>query len=356
MARSILGPLILNYGKVRGFAETTIEGVLLHLYEDFITNSKSVNSREISHGSPSAGSNIGSGTINRLFVDENGYEIENIHTESLTAECVRDEHLGAEEHREVWRIRGENLQPDQIVVDGSGIDEEVKSIASDDSLISNPSWSQRSGTDDTPTELTDWTVNSIANFDLNTTDYYRESSENDSTPKSLQINADEVVSQAFSVNNVTLDRYRPYYAQIAYNRSVGSANGTLLFRVGTRQASVALGGAGAGWNILRIAIGIGNWPKRFANEGNPRVEVILTGRTTGYVLVDDIVFAPYVNVGGTYYAPVGGATPFLRGDSFSWTDSLGGADAIIQYYLFLAFGFALPAVTGAAETWADPSV
>lgn len=357
MARDVLGPLILNYGKVRGFAETTVEGVLLHLYDDFVDNSRTLNSRGISFGSIAAGSNFGSGTINYLTKDENNYDLENTHLELKNFDCIRDEHIGgAEEHREVFRVRGENAQVDDILRDGSGLDVEMTAAASDDSLINNPSFSQRSGTDAVPTEITDWTVNTIGNYQLDSTNYYRESSESDSTPKSLRIDADEYIRQAFSVRGVTLDRNRPYYAQIAYNRSVGSGTGTLLFRVGTKQVSVSLGGAGAGWNILRLTVGQNNWPKRFADENTPLVGISLSGRTTGYVLVDDIVFVPYDQADGLWYKIVGGATPFQREDSFSVTTSLSGSDAIVQYYLFLAYGFFLPHNGAGAENWADPTV
>jgi hypothetical protein len=331
--------------------------VLAHLYDDYITRSQTVNSRDITHGTPAAGSNVGSGTINRLTVNEDNYECENIHTETKSAECVRDEHIGAEEHREVFRVRGENLQPDQIVIDGSGIDQELTCIASDDSLISNPSFSQRSGTDAVPTDITDWTLQdgSFTNVALDSTYYYRKASESDSAPKSLKLSANKFIYQNFSVNNVNLDRYTPYYAQLAYNRSQYSGNGTLRLLVGSQSASVSLV-AQSGWNILRIAVGYLNWPKRFAQLDTPYVAVHLSGLTSGSVLVDDIVFAPYQNLDGTYYAPVGGATPFLRGDTFSWTDALAGSDAIVQYYLWLAYGVQLPASNVGAETWADPTV
>jgi hypothetical protein len=57
---------------------------------------------------------------------------------------------------------------------------------------------------------------------------------------------------------------------------------------------------------------------------------------------------------GCYYAVVGGSTPFLKEDVFTFTDT-GGTSAIINYWLWRAFGRFLPHNASAGETWADPT-
>lgn len=360
-ARALLAPLLRNYAKVIGtIPETNTRDILSRIRKDFIDNSRRVKSRNISHGSPSSGSNIGDGAINRLTVDEDGFDLENVHVEAKRADCVQDEHTGADEHAETFEVTGQDAELDQINPSGSGVIGELTAADARESgrFISNPSFSQFSGSGAT-LDFTDWTFNDVTNVQADTTNTYRDFV-GDDTPTSLRIDADEYVRQNLNVLGSTFDLDIPVYAQLAYNRSVGSADGTLQFRLGSRIVSVDLSGASAGWNILRLPINKYNWPRQFLDVEDPVVAVILTGRSTGYVLVDDIIVVNYDRIDGTWYKAVGGATPFLIDDSFTWSDTLNGAEGLINFYLWLAFGQdedpSLPGVTDGSEDFADPTV
>lgn len=356
VCRAALDPLLRQYAKVVGtITETDPEGILDRLYDHFVTNSSTVNSRNITHGSPSAGSNIGGGTINRLTVDENNYELEAIPVEAMRADCIRDEHLGAVEHEEVFEFRGQDAEKDNVAITGSGSRIEVRALSARNSLLSNASFSQFSGTIASPTAITNWTVGSdIANFQLDETNYYRDF-QGDSTPRALIFETNESISQNFNIRRLQLDYNTPYYCQVAYNRQVGSCDGRLTLTCGNQTADVVLS-AQTGWNVLRIAVGQGNWPKNFVDVENPVIKLQLTGRTSGTLLIDDVIFAPYTPWLGTYYAIVGTATPFLYGDSFTWTDSFAGSDSILQYWFWRLYNFFFPHDNASGETWADPSV
>ena len=325
--------------------------------DDFIANSRRVKSRNITFASPLAASNLGDGVLNRLNVDRDGFDLENVHIELKRADCIRDEHTGADEHEEVFEILGQELQIDEIEVSHSGVNREIRGFSARDSLVSNPSFSQRAGTDAVPSAITDWTVNAIGNFLLDLVNFYRDFV-GDTVPRALRILADEHVRQNFSVNNIRLNADVPYYAQLASNRSVGAANGNLRFVIGAVGVDVDLSGAPAGWNVLRIPIGQNNWPDRFAQIEDPLIEIIVSGMDSGFVLVDDVLFCPYDQADGSWYKLVGGRDPFIRDDSFSWTDVLGSGDeGLIQLYFFLAFGGpSFPSVTNGTEAFGDPNV
>lgn len=80
----------------------------------------------------------------------------------------------------------------------------------------------------------------------------------------------------------------------------------------------------------------------------------LSGRTTGSILVDDIIIAPFQFVDGLWVAPVGGSTKWLRYDKYTYTDALYGSDAVIQQWVgWRTYGLSLPS---AMRTPSAPAV
>ena len=216
--------------------------------------------------------------------------------------------------------------------------------------IDNPSFSQYSGTIAVPTAITNWTVGtSIANFQIDTTNYYRDF-QGDTTPASVRFSTNDSLAQNFNVRQAQFDPFTPIYLQIAWNRSIGAGDGTLSLKIGSKTVNVVLA-AQAGWQILRHTIGQDNWMSRW-NQEDPTVTITMASRTTGYTLVDDVVLAQYDNFDGSWYKMVGSATPFLRKDKANWTDSATEA-AIIQRFMWMYLNSYLP--TSGGPTWADPS-
>ena len=363
----ILDPLWLNYGRVDGAIPETgdVAAVRRRIYRRFIDNTLRVKARNITYGTPAAGSNLGNGAINRLNVDAYGFNIEATHMEARRADCVRDSATGAELHEEVFLFRGATPRPDALQIVGSGLTQEIACLSSRNSIITNPSFSLFGGTITVLTEISGWTPGAIADFNLDQTNFYRSSGgTGDPTPAAAKFLTNGTLIQPFSTNNARLSEFVPMYAQIAYNRQVGACDGTLTFSIGNSQVIVALA-AQTGWNILRLPLTKMAWPRNMVGLSAsdigtdvPQAKIQLSGRTTGTLLVDDLIFAPMSRFDNLWYAPVGGSVNFVGAnrDSFTWTDALVGADSIIQQWLWRLYGFWLPHVNDASETWTDPSV
>lgn len=349
-----LAPLLREYGQVIGCAETDIQKIFDRLYQHFVTNSYTVSSRVLSLGTITAGvGNVGTGVIHRLYLDADSNTIENVTTELKTMKCVSDGYSGAAIHEEVFEFRGDDRERDLLKITGSGKVKNISALSglTTQSYLSNPSFDQYSGTITVPTAITDWTPLSgvYTGLEIDQTNYYR-SFRGASTPGSLKMKANETVTQKFSVRNLQLNPNVPMFLQLAYNRQVGTGDGTLTLTLGNKTVSVVLA-AQTGWNTLVLPMSSADqWFKQF-NTTDPGISVQLSGRTTGSVLIDDIIFAPMTNFDGWWWAVVGGATKFLRDDVFTVTDTETGS--VLQTWFWRSLGRYLPSTAG-APTWTDP--
>ena len=88
---SILDPQFKSYGRVRGIAETNVQDIIFRLYDDFVLTGVKVKSRAFSFGTPTAsGTNVGTGILNRLNTDENGFTIEAQTPDAKKVRCLSD--------------------------------------------------------------------------------------------------------------------------------------------------------------------------------------------------------------------------------------------------------------------------
>lgn len=355
-AALFLNWIIREYGFLINAPETDIARIHQRVYQHFIDNSLSVNSRNFTFGAPAAsGSIIGNGAIKRLTKDENDLDMEAVHTDTKIAEVISDEHSGGIAHEEVFQFRGENAERDALKIDGSGRTTTIKAMSARDSqsYIQNPSFSDFNGSITTLTGLPGWTVGSaLSNFALveGAANNYR-GSFGDSTPRALKITGNDFIEQNLDVLNARFDPKVPYYFQIAYNREVGSGDGVLHIHIGSQVLTVTLS-AQTGWNLLILGPGDENWYKNWKLE-DPKVRIRMSLNTTGYTLVDDIVFAPFRPFDGSFYAAVGGSTPFQNDDKITWSDT--ATQAIIQEWLWKAYGVYWPHNNAGGETLADPA-
>jgi hypothetical protein len=350
-AAALLIPELLHYARAMSWPDTDPGDIFTRLYDEFIANAKRVKSRDISFGAVSAGgSNAGNGTINRLVVDENSFEIEATNVEVKTFECTFDANSASEKGEERFEVRGEDASKDGMETLGSGLVGELRALSARDSAqyLNNPSFSTYDPTA-TP-RFNSWTLVSGTTPTQDTTNYYR-LVPGETSGASAVFGANAVLEQAFSVKGAKLAPGQPYYLQIAYNRQVGSFAGDLKITFGNTTKTVSLA-AQTGWNVLRLDLANGLWFKN-ANKQDLSIKIEVLNYSAGTLLVDDVIFSPMAQVDGIYYAIVGGSTPFLRKDIFTFTDT-GGAAAKLQYWFWRLFGRYLPAVTDASETWTDP--
>lgn len=333
-----------------------------------------INSREITHATPAAAvGNTGNGVINRLVVDEDGYELEHTHIEAKRCECIVDQNLG-DKHEETFLFRGAEAEKDLILVAGSGSQRTMNcfSARTSQALLINPSFSEFSGTAPTAgtpstpattTSVTGWVLDTAANYrvGIDTPAVYRDFV-GDATPKWLKLTANGTVSQILDDNRrPKLKLNTPYYLQVAVYRE-SSADGTLTIHCGSQSQAFTISGfSNNAWSIYRLTLDKDLYYKNF-KEADLDIKFVWASRTVGNIYLDDVIFAEMIPWDGTWYAPVGGSTAFLagpegRGDTFTWTDTAAATRGIIQYWLWrsglVGVPFSLPGVA-AAETIVDP--
>lgn len=357
--KSVLWPIIKEYG-------TTIYNIspqlgqlafLRELHKNWADQGTPVTfkRRNPTLGAASAGgSNTGTGTINRLTTDWRGYTMQTGHVEVKNAVCVRDQSSGSPAHEEEFEFRGYKAPLDNLELGGSGLVKRIRSASArtSEAFVSNPSFTNWTGTNNTnfsaTTDLTDWTLSTAASFQPTSDSTYRSYEGEGTTGYALRFNTNANITQALTTRRASFDYYTPYYCQIAW-KAESSCDGTLTLAFGGVSANVSV--TGSSWTILRIAIGSNSWPRQFIASSSA-ITITLASRTTGTLLVDDLIVAPMVEFDGAWFLPVGGATRFKVDDYFTFTDSI-ASDAVIARWIAWAFGFSVP--TASSPVIADPS-
>lgn len=391
--RAILGPLFRNYAEnSSGFAgatdgvpvETDPVAILSRIYKHFISTSKTVQSRNITFATPAAGSNIGTGVINRLTVDAYGYNIEACHVEAKRAECIQSAQTGTPPGEEVFQFRGSTRAVDQVplmttsnATGGSAGSFRIAAVSGRNSLLANPSFENYSGASASGgqvtsiTTLSSWITGSGVytglQLDGRAGKYYR-TYQGVTTPYALVMTTPDYIYQTSDVNNIQFAPNNPYYFQVAYNREIGLATGLLTITLGNSTSSVTLA-AQTGWNILRLTLDRRIWPHNFtATTQDATSSSLLTIKIqwsggTGSLYIDEALLYPMTLFDGHWYCIAGGQTNFVADnhDVFTWTDTFAAGTnnswdvGIIQTWLWRSYGAYLPSTTG-APTWADPVV
>lgn len=368
-----LEPLIRTYGQYLSVPETSVDGVMKRLYDDYITNTKRVESRGFVFAAASAGgSNTGNGIVVRCGVDENGFAIENTYADAKNMRCVLDAMSGAEKWEEVFEIRGATAAPDRLLLAGSGKAGTITALSSRASnpYLKNPSFSLStpSGATASPTDITSWTCTpsvSSTNYEViggtGVSGYYR-SFPGDTTPLALRLKGTSsfTLTQNLETARTRFLKDRPYLVQLAYRRK-SSATGTLAFNLGAiTSASVDISTkTNDEWNILRLAVNTTSayssldltkdaWFKNFDEAGSMDFTITVTSLATGQLDLDDIIISPMTQFDGLWYAMVGtpasgNPTQWKLFDTFSFTDNVYD-DGNNQYWIWRATGRYLPAV------------
>ena len=356
-----IGTQMLNaawrqYGKQQGFPERNPVQILDRLLVYFAEGSERVTPRTFTFGAPAAITGTGDGVVNRITKDRYDFDIEAATPEAKEIKCIADQSSGgAQIGQQTFEIRGAHV-PRDFVEGVVGFDRAgtITAISSDDAarFLTNPSFNQFTGTAPDITTVTGWTIATIADVQIEDTDgvstIYRTSIQEGTAPGSLRFQDNEKITQL--LDREQFDPFTPYYCQIAFFREA-SCDGNLTIRLGATTATVALS-AQSGWTILRIALDQGLYLRNF-NASVLDFEVELDSRTTGTLLVDDIVLAPATRFDGTWWAIVGGATEFLLEDLTTATDTV--SEAIINKWLWRLYNRYLPHGTTAQVTWAEPA-
>lgn len=371
-------PFVQELGRVIGAVETEDYAILDRLRQYMVANSQTFNSRGMTLDTTQAGSVTGTGTIYRLTVDEDGNTLECTGPDDKVFECTKDQASGAREHEEVFLCRGGTREKDNLQWLGSGIAREIAcKHAFSSRVLQNPSFEAGAVTNNTALsavdQITGWTVATAANWKTYSASgyYYRGYPGAPPTLWGLECTASDQISQVVRTLNPGVNFNpglirTPWGLALAWKRK-NSATGTITLHLGAQSVSATIGSATNDvWNILFLTVGTKNWYKNF-KEADLDVKVVVSSLATGTVVIDDIVLDQWVNLDGTWWFPLGGATAFLKGDTLSFTsDADGGTRGKFSYWLWRAYGDAkqlarLPEIGGwfptdnaAGETIADP--
>lgn len=350
-----LEPLWQTYARVLGLAPG--DDILQRLFRYMGENTKSVLSRGFSFGAvAAAGGNVGTGTVNRLTLDRYGFVIESGFAEVKTLECTRDSNGGLKRHWEEFTVRGAPAGRDDLERIGTGEAVKVRALCAESTQaagVQNPSFDGVAVTPFTATtDVQGWVMSDITKFAVNA-DYYRDTP-GVATNRSLELSGNCTLKQTFAAMRFNWDPTVPLYAQIAFKRS--GNDGDLKITIGGKTSTVSVAG-GAGWQIARFLITkdawMLNWNAVGADPATNGITIELANRTVGTLLIDDFVLGQYAPMDGAWIAIVGGATPFVLRDQFTFTDTSTDT-GIIQTQLAKAYRTYLPHLA-AANTWADPT-
>lgn len=335
------------------------------LYDYMDTNSLSVNSRNITYATPSAGGgNTGAGGgLSRCTVDEKGYALEGCHVEAKTAIVRGDQTNGARRGAEEWEFHGTEAGPDEVGADagGSGSTETIYTgnagNGSGGSALQNSSFDIEHDSDDTSTsKVSGWTITSGAtSLEESSTVYIEAPGVATADSRSLQFEGNAAISQKLSDFGGQVSLTNPYWIGAALYRE-SSCDGTFRIRMGGQSVTVDLTThTNSTWEWLIFTPGQNSWPANFY-EDELDIELSLASNTTGSVLVDNLIFAPMQAFDGTFWFPYGGATPHRLDDTYTMTDSGGApADAKVQHFVFRSGLGYLPSDNAGTETITDPA-
>jgi len=306
----------------------------------------------------SGGSNVGTGTVYRTTKGKWGHDLESGVGGTVRVNITSDRNTGRQSGAEQSVIFGDGQKPaDQLDIGtASGTTADLSSKRISDSILANSSFDTFAGTGGGGTfAATPWTVSSQSNFDGDISNYYRTPASG--TPASLKFLTNASIEQTFSTAGISFDTTRPAFLIVRFNRQIGLCDGTLTIRLGSQTESVVLA-AQTGWNVITLGIGATNkgWYDVFKedNSGNGvRIKIELSGRTTGTLLVDDVLLVQPQLYNGLYYMLVPGQTDFLIGDTFSFADTV-AETGIIQKWIARLYSTSLPHTSG-APTYPDPT-
>lgn len=311
--------------------------------------SQTFNDRNWTRGSASAGGgNTGTGTLRRLTVDWEAYNLQGGHVETKTFECVQDQSLGTFKGAEVFRVAGEDASKDNLDYQGSGMVALLVAKHSGTgvgaSVLRNSGWDAQfsgTGTDKIP----GWTIGGTASKITAGTSGYR-TAPGASSQGTLVFDNDGAatneVTQALSLQRLSAGSERvPWMLQVAYKKSSAGATGSLVLKIGNKSTTLDLSTiADTDWHVLQFTIDKNLYYRNW-KEDAPDIEVEVVNLSAGTLTLDDLIFAQWDLLDGTWYWLTGGATAFLQRDSFTVADS-GPTAATSEMIYFLARCGVLP--------------
>lgn len=352
-----LRAVILELAKI-GYSSiaTAVDAALLDIYSGMVDDTETVRYRNFTRGAVSAGGgNNGDGTVYRLTKDENNHDLEGSFQKAgdVKIEITRDFATGASQGSEQGLLFGDGeTKTDELQI-GDAPPGSITIVAlnssSQGNLVVNGGFETATGSaGDTDTEFTGWELSSQSDIDVEETTLFR-------GLKALNFLDNADILQYILTE--TIDPTIPVFALVRFYREL-SCDGTLTLRLGSQTEAVALS-AQSGWTDLILGAGSSTkgWYENFKEDSSGagiRIQLTLSGRTTGNLLIDEFVIFQPVFFDGLYYLLTAGSDAgddFLKGDYFTFSDSVVNTGRT-QLWIARLFGRYFPHATS-GETYAD---
>lgn len=325
-------------------------------------NAQLIKSASPTFDTSATGTVTGTGAISRLTVDKDSNNLECFGVETKTFVCDLDQNNGRQKHNERFEFRFGPLDASGLQFTGTGGTRSVDSLHCKSSpILRNPSFEEGALTTNTAlastTQITGWTATTAANWKTRSTSYtYRGYPGQPSTLWGLECIASDTLAQVVLTANpgATFPPETPFHFQIAWMRKA-SASGNLTIHLGSQSTTVTIGsGTNDVWNVLQLDLDSSRFYDNF-KEDDLDVKIVVDTLATGTVVIDDVVLAPMVNLDGTWWAVTGGATPWLKNDTRVFSGDARGATAILNYWLWRAYGDLVVPMLGWFPSTATPS-
>jgi len=361
---------LAEYSKVIDTVETDPVRQMQRLYDYFIDNSQTVESRGFTHNNPSMdGSNAGDGVVYKLYVTPDGAVIENSTAEVKTIKCIADGGSGATLHEELFEIVGEEAERDNLYIDGSGRRTTLNAISglSTAQLIENPSFDE--GT--SATSITGWTVSSgvVSNTAKEQTDPtpFRDTfgvASADSWALEFTTVGDVTIEQDLMDRGISFSAGVPVFLSLRVYTPTALTAGTLTITLGDQTYVITLNAETDDVWTTHIfgsetytAGGTENWFDTFRTSGELKVKIAAASLAGASVYIDDLCMREFHPFDGSWWAILGGATAFVQDDFGTCTDTLAAiaSRGLIQDFLCEEENFEIPHTASPSETWSDPT-
>lgn len=356
--KKMVGSLLREMARVKSYAQTDPKQILRRLLFDYANEGTptTILDKITTFGAISAGgSNVGTGTVRRLTVDPYGYPIQATHNEVKRFTCNQDRYQGVPSGREEFWYEGVNREPDNLKIVGSGLrNVKINALNGSDAIqyLRNPSWN---GAD---SAFTGWDVTN-ATTAAELSDTYRTYT-GEGTAGAIAITGNGYIFQTLITQRGAFKTDIPYYPQVAWNRSINNTTTmTITVTLGSQTvATVAISGSESGWQVLAPTLDEKLYYQNWRSDA-AEFRITTSNVTGGAPVFDDGLLFPMKRLDGLWYAPVGGATPFMdgdrdAGDTFTFDDSV-VTGAVLSYWFWQMYGVdgQLPTKTS-APVWAEP--
>lgn len=322
---------------------------------------ETIKNRAWTYGSIAAtAGNVGTGTVYRLTTDKYAKTIETgaFPGGVVKVEITSDKNTGRQSGTEQASINGSGVIPTDYIALGTcpAGSSTLTAYRAQDGLLTGGNFSD-AASDGSNVSATGWTfayTTVTTKLAVDTTNYFRKQSTG-AAGVTVKFMADNTATQYITQAASFIDPTKPCFLILRYYR-YSSCDGTLTLRLGSKTTTVTLTSV-SDTTWLDVALGVSGsdgWYEKFKEDSGGlgvRIQVDLASRTTGALGIGEIILAQPVNYDGKWYLMTAGVTDFIKGDSFTFTDSVSNTGRI-QTTLCRLYGKHLPHTSG-TPTYAD---